>query len=176
MSKNEKIYIGLIIIVLFIASLIVSYAYFSARIIGNESTSTIKGTAAYLELTFSDGSKQISASNIVPGWSDSKTFSVENTGEETAYYKLKISNITNPLVSGGLSFSITSSNGGATVTKQQVLNLTRVISDAVAIPINTTHNYTITTYYDRTETDQSPDLEESFSYTITIESTEPVSS
>ena len=55
----------------------ISYAYFSARIFGNESESTISGTAAYLELTFTDGTPEITATNIIPGWSASKTFKVE---------------------------------------------------------------------------------------------------
>lgn len=70
-NKKYKL-ISLTIIVLFIVSLAISFAYFSARIIGNESTSTVVGTAAYLELTFIDGEKQINATNVLPGWSEAK--------------------------------------------------------------------------------------------------------
>ncbi len=168
MSKRNKILVSISIIVLFIISLLVSYAFFSARIYGNESTSTIVGTAAYLELTFSDGNKQINASNIVPGWSDSKTFSVENTGEETAYYIIKITDITNPFVYGGINYKI--DKGNTSVVAKETLPLDTIpVTSVIEIPVNTTHEYTITTYYDSIEESQKADLGKSFSYTVTIE-------
>ncbi len=168
MSKRNKILVSISIIVLFIVSLLVSYAFFSARIYGNESTSTIVGTAAYLELTFSDGNKQINASNIVPGWSDSKTFSVENTGEETAYYIIKITDITNPFVYGGINYKI--DKGNTSVVAKETLPLDTIpVTSVIEIPVNTTHEYTITTYYDSIEESQKADLGKSFSYSVTIE-------
>lgn len=168
MSKRNKILVSISIIVLFIVSLLVSYAFFSARIYGNESTSTIVGTAAYLELTFSDGNKQINASNIVPGWSDSKTFKVKNTGEETAYYVIRISDITNPYIYGSISYDIVGDNN-VTIEKYTLPLMEMPVSSVIEIPINTTHNYTITTYYNNLEESQKQDLGKSFSYTVSIE-------
>ena len=170
MQNKKKVFIGVLIISMLVVSLAISYAFFSARILNNENTSTMVGTAAYLELTFTDGNSTISGSNIIPGWSASKTFSVENTGERTAYYKLKIANISNPLVDGGLSYQITSNDGGENIEKRLVLTSTRYISESISIASGATHNYTITTYYDNIDADQSADLGKSFSYTITIES------
>ena len=170
MTSNKKVIISLSIIGLLLVSLAISYAYFSAKITNNESESTVVGTAAYLELTFIDGSPEINGSNIIPGWSASKTFKVQNTGEKIAYYKLRILNISNPFVDGGLSYQITSNNGGENISKRLVLASTRDISLPIEIGVGEEHNYTITTYYNNLDIDQSSDLGESFSYTIGIES------
>lgn len=169
MSRKKKIIISLSIIGMFLISLAVSYAYFSAVIYNNESTSTIVGTAAYLELTFEDGSPEISASDIIPGWSASKTFKVKNTGENTAYYVLKITDITNDLMPQGLSYKIESEDGGANITKDTIPYLPMAVSSVIELPVNTTHNYTITTYYNNLEYDQSTDIGKSFTYSVGIE-------
>lgn len=170
MSNNKKIIISLSIIGLLLVSIAISYAYFNAKILNNEKESTIVGTAAKLELTFIDGSPEISASGIIPGWSASKTFKVQNTGDRTAFYKLKIKDISNPLVDGGLSYQITSNDGGENISKRLVLSSTRDISLPIEIGVGEEHNYTITTYYNNIDGDQSSDLGKSFSFTIGIES------
>ena len=168
MKLNKKVWITITIIGLFLISMAISFAYFSARIIGNESESTIVGTAAYLELTFTDGEKQINASNIVPGWSESKTFKVENTGENTAYYVIRISDITNPYIYGSISYDIVGDNN-VTIEKDTLPLMEMPVSSVIEIPVNTTHNYTITTYYNNLEESQLKDLGKSFSYTVSIE-------
>ena len=170
MSNNKKIIISLSIIGLLLISIAISYAYFNAKILNNEKESTIVGTAAKLELTFIDGSPEINASDIIPGWNASKTFKVQNTGDKTAFYKLKIKDISNPLVDGGLSYQITSNDGGENISKRLVLSSTRDISLPIEIGVGEEHNYTITTYYNNIDGDQSSDLGKSFSFTIGIES------
>ena len=147
----------------------ISYAYFRARILGNEITSTLVATAANLELTFEDGTPTINGDSIIPGWSKSKTFSVENTGDVTAYYALKITDITNTFtIPNSISFEITSSDGGANVKKHVLPSASTNITSKIEIDKEEVHNYTITTYYNNLDVDQSPDLGKSFSYTITI--------
>ena len=168
LTIKQKITLTALSIGMFLISLAISYAYFSARIIGNESESTIVGTAAYLELTFTDGEKQINASNILPGWSESKTFKVENTGENTAYYVIRISDITNPYIYGSISYDIVGDNN-VTIEKDTLPLMEMPVSSVIEIPVNTTHNYTITTYYNNLEESQKQDLGKSFSYTVSIE-------
>ena len=169
MASNKKIIISMSIIGLLLVSLAISYAYFSAKITNNESESTIVATAAYLELTFIDGSPEINASNILPGWSACKTFSVQNTGDSTAYYVLKITDINNPFVYGGISYKIESNNGGANVALDTLPLANMPVTGPIEIQVNTTHNYTITTYYNELEENQLSDLGKSFSYTVSIE-------
>lgn len=157
------------VILLVLAVVGLSYAFFSAYIKGSETDTSIEGTGAKLSLVYADGKSVITSSNIMPGWSATKTFTVTNNGEADTYYKLKISNITNAFVEGGLTFSIASSDGGTSVTEQAVGTTTRTITNSIAIAQGKTHTYTVTAKYINLNKDQTPDLGKSFSYTIGIE-------
>ena len=112
MEKQEKIpnIIAIIgaIVLLVLAVVGLSYAFFSAFIKNGETDPSIEGTGANLSLVYTDGKSVITSSNIMPGWSATKTFTVTNNGEADTYYKLNISSITNEFVDGGLTFSIAS--------------------------------------------------------------------
>ena len=176
MEKQEKIpnIIAIIgaIVLLVLAVVGLSYAFFSAFIKNGETDPSIEGTGANLSLVYTDGKSVITSSNIMPGWSATKTFTVTNNGEADTYYKLNISNITNEFVDGGLTFSIASADGGTSVAEQAVGTTTRTISPSITIAEGATHTYTITAKYINLNTDQTPDLGKSFSYTIGIEASQ----
>ena len=157
------------VILLVLAVVGLSYAFFSAYIKGSETDTSIEGTGAKLSLVYADGKSVITSSNIMPGWSATKTFTVTNNGEADTYYKLKISNITNAFVEGGLTFSISSTDGGANIDEKTVGTETRTISPSIPIKQGATHTYTVTAKYINLNTDQTPDLGKAFSYTIGIE-------
>ena len=160
------------IVLLVLAVVGLSYAFFSAFIKNGETDPSIEGTGANLSLVYTDGKSVITSSNIMPGWSATKTFTVTNNGEADTYYKLNISNITNEFVDGGLTFSIASADGGTSVAEQAVGTTTRTISPSITIAEGATHTYTVTAKYINLNTDQTPDLGKSFSYTIGIEASQ----
>ena len=160
------------IVLLVLAVVGLSYAFFSAFIKNGETDPSIEGTGANLSLVYTDGKSVITSSNIMPGWSATKTFTVTNNGEADTYYKLNISNITNEFVEGGLTFSIASADGGTSVAEQAVGTTTRTISPSITIAEGATHTYTITAKYVNLHKDQTPDLGKSFSYTIGIEASQ----
>ena len=160
------------IVLLVLAVVGLSYAFFSAFIKNGETATSIEGTGANLSLVYTDGKSVITSSNIMPGWSATKTFTVTNNGEADTYYKLNISNITNEFVEGGLTFSIASADGGTSVAEQAVGTTTRTISPSITIAEGATHTYTVTAKYINLNTDQTPDLGKSFSYTIGIEASQ----
>ena len=160
------------IVLLVLAVVGLSYAFFSAFIKNGETDTSIEGTGANLSLVYTDGKSVITSSNIMPGWSATKTFTVTNNGEADTYYKLNISNITNEFVEGGLTFSIASADGGTSVAEQAVGTTTRTISPSITIAEGATHTYTITAKYVNLDKDQTPDLGKSFSYTIGIEASQ----
>ena len=157
------------IVLLVLAVVGLSYAFFSAFIKNGETDTSIEGTGANLSLVYTDGKSVITSSNIMPGWSATKTFTVTNNGEADTYYKLNISNITNEFVEGGLTFSIASTDGGANIGETSVGTEDRTISQSILIAEGKTHTYTITAKYINLDKDQTPDLGKSFSYTIGIE-------
>jgi len=175
-EKQEKIpnIIAIIgaIVLLVLAVVGLSYAFFSAFIKNGETDPSIEGTGANLSLVYTDGKSVITSSNIMPGWSATKTFTVTNNGEADTYYKLNISSITNEFVDGGLTFSIASADGGTSVAEQAVGTTTRTISPSITIAEGATHTYTVTAKYINLNTDQTPDLGKSFSYTIGIEASQ----
>ena len=176
MEKQEKIpnIIAIIgaIVLLVLAVVGLSYAFFSAFVKNGETDPSIEGTGANLSLVYTDGKSVITSSNIMPGWSATKTFTVTNNGEADTYYKLNISSITNEFVDGGLTFSIASADGGTSVAEQAVGTTTRTISPSITIAEGATHTYTVTAKYINLNTDQTPDLGKSFSYTIGIEASQ----
>ena len=157
------------IVLLVLAVVGLSYAFFSAFIKNGETDTSVEGIGANLSLVYTDGKSVITSTNIMPGWSATKTFTVTNNGEADTYYKLNISNITNEFVEGGLTFSIASTDGGANIIEKAVGTRERVISQAISIGIGVTHTYTITAKYINLDKDQTPDLGKAFSYTIGIE-------
>ena len=156
------------IVLLVLAVVGISYAFFSAFINGGETDTSVEGTGANLSLVYTDGKSVITSSNIMPGWSATKTFTVTNNGEADTYYKLNISNITNEFVEDGLKFSIASADGGTSVPEQAVGTTARTLTNSIAIAQGKTHTYTVTARYINLDVDQTLDLGKSFSYTIGI--------
>ena len=106
--KNKK-FIVYFIVMIVIVSLGVSYAYFSTKIIGDETPMTFK--AAELKIVFTD-SASLQAASIEPGWSDTKTFTVKNESDGEYNYNIVMKNLVNTFVTEGyLQYKITSSNG-----------------------------------------------------------------
>lgn len=172
-KDNKTIFIVSISIILLIIAVIgISYAYFEANISGLNSASTLSGSATNnIELTYTDGNDVISGTDIIPGWSASKKFTVENTGTGPAYYKIKAINITNNFsVPGSISLDVKSNLSGYEVVPKQVLpSVDTELSDGIYIEPGETHYYTVTTYYNDLENvDQLPDLGKSFNYKLTI--------
>ena len=113
MGYNEKRNLSIAIIAVFTLVCVsitgASYAFFVATVTGTSTATNIK--TADLKATYSDGAA-ITGTNIVPGWSATKTISIENTGTYSLVYTIKWVNVTN----GGmtdLKYSLTSTSTGA---------------------------------------------------------------
>ncbi len=168
--KNKKIFTIFMSVFLLIAFIGISYAFYTAVIDNGDEGSSIISRAGNLEVTYTDGSKQIIGATIYPGWSDSKTFTVKNTGNAAASYSIMVTNITNNFsIKGSVSLSFDGKNGGKSLAKTVLpLNDSTLIS-YVPIAKGVTHTYTVTTYYNNLDVDQSQDKGKSFAYTIEID-------
>jgi hypothetical protein len=166
-TKNVYyIIIGIVGFVVSIASL--SYAFFVAQVLNNESTSTIYGEAANLIIDFKEGTNQIYDTNIFPGWEATKNFSVINKSAVIGEYNLYIYDISNELMDGDISFEITSTNGGATIEKMNLPSSTTTLKNKISISGNTTQVYTVKVYYNNLSISQEYDKGKSFSFKIGI--------
>ena len=160
MQKKHAI---LVVASLLVVVLSVTLAYFTAQIIGKGKDVSV--SSADLKIVFTDSDGAISGSNIEPGWSDTKTFTIENKSNETYKYNIVIQDLINPFVTKGyLQYKITSTNGGYNMTEFKDVPKSSAPKDtilaySVSIPVGVTQSYTVEFKYSNDESvDQSDDM------------------
>ena len=160
MQKKQTI---LVVASLLVVVLSVTLAYFTAQIIGKGKDVTIN--SADLKIIFTDSDGAISGSNIEPGWSDTKTFTVENNSKSEYKYNIVIQDLVNTFVTNGyLQYKITSTNGGYNMTEFKDVPKSsapkdKILAYSVSIPVGVTQSYTIEFKYANDESvDQSDDM------------------
>ena len=163
----------LVIVSLLVVVLSVSLAYFTAQIIGKGKDVSV--TSANLKIVFTDSDGAISGSNIEPGWSDTKTFTVENNSKSEYKYNILIKDLLNTFVTNGyLQYKITSTNNGYNMTEFKDIPKSSAPKDtilaySVVIPNGVTQSYTIEFKYANDESvDQSVDMNKKLSGTLFI--------
>ena len=175
----QKKQVTLVIVSLLVVVLSVSLAYFTAQIIGKGKDVSV--TSANLQIVFTDSDGAISGSNIEPGWSDTKTFTIKNDTKTEYKYNIVIKDLLNTFVTTGyLQYKITSTNGGYNMTEFKDVPKSsaakdKILAYSVVIPNGVTQSYTIEFKYANDESvDQSIDMGKKLSGTLFItEGTEP---
>ncbi len=160
MQKKQTI---LVVASLLVVVLSVTLAYFTVQIIGKGKNVTIN--SADLKIIFTDSDGAIFGSNIEPGWSDTKTLTIENKSNETYKYNIVVQNLVNTFVTEGyLQYKITSTNGGYNMTEFKDVPKSSAPKDtilaySVSIPVGVTQSYTVEFKYANDESvDQSIDM------------------
>ena len=87
-----------------------TYAYFSATILGNSDNKNTKIDMSKMKLEFSDKTGKVVADNINPGWTYQKKVSVTNTGDVPVKYDLVWLNLQNEIEQDEMVYSITCDN------------------------------------------------------------------
>src|SRR5574344_2065839 len=183
MNKNKKITIySVLLMLILIVAIGITYAYFTAQITGQESSTTISTDSGTLSIVYANGSGVISASNISPDSTPfaTKTFTVTGTNTTTKYMPYTINLIidTNTFSANAISYTFdgvnTDNNGGiaSAVSNTGITGTTTVVlgSGFFANGTSKVHTYTLKMYYLETNTDQSADMNKTFSGHITITS------
>ena len=111
--KDRRFIYASILVSMFLLTVELTYAYFSITASGNDVAETINVSATKIELKYTDG-KEINVSNIEPGWTTTKTITVENTGNEEAYYALGWQKLYNEIQKEELVIRSTCTSSGAT--------------------------------------------------------------
>ncbi len=170
MQKKQTI---LVVASLLVVVLSVTLAYFTAQIIGKGKDISV--SSADLKIIFTDSDGAISGSNIEPGWSDTKTFTVENNSKSEYKYNIVIKDLLNTFVTEGyLQYKITSTNDGYNMTEFKDIPKSETATDtilaySVSIPVGVTQSYTIEFKYSNDESvDQSDDMGKKLSGTLFI--------
>ena len=169
MQKKQTI---LVVASLLVVVLSVTLAYFTAQIIGKGKDISVGSTKLQIIFTDTDGS--ISGTNIEPGWSITKKFTIKNNSNATYRYDLIIQNLVNTFVTEGyLQYKITSDNNGLSTTDYVDVPKSETATDIVlgsaSIEVGVTQTYTIEFIYKNDENvDQSADMNKKLSGTIFI--------
>ena len=175
MSKEKK-YVLYGLIVILIAALGTTLAYFVANIVGDRKPISVNATN--LKITFNKGDDgSIEATDIEPGSLDiTKTFSITNETDTDFSYNLIFKDYINTFkTTGFLVYKVTSTDGGYNMTDfadmPKLYNTGKtVIKYSINLPANSTHNYTIQIKYLSSDTvDQSDDMEKEVSGKIYAE-------
>ena len=159
------------ITLMLLVSLGFSYAYFTRRIVGKGTP--ISAKAKELKIIFTDN-MQLGGTNIEPGWSDSKTFSVKNEGAGKYVYNIIFKDLINTFVTEGyLQYKITSPNGYnmteyVDIPKSSTA-LDKILAENIEINSGETQEYTVEFIYRNSEEDQSDDMGQKLSGTLAIE-------
>ena len=153
----------LVIVSLLVVVLSVSLAYFTTQIIGKGKDVSV--TSANLQIVFTDSDGALTATDIEPGWSATKTFTIKNDTKTEYKYNIVIKDLLNTFVTNGyLQYKITSTNNGYNMTEFKDIPKSSAPKDtilaySVVIPNGVTQSYTIEFKYANDENvDQSGDM------------------
>ena len=163
----------LVIVSLLVVVLSVSLAYFTAQIIGKGKDVSV--TSANLQIVFTDSDGALTETDIEPGWSATKTFTIKNDTKTEYKYNIVIKDLLNTFVTTGyLQYKITSTNDGYNMTEFKDIPKSSIATDtvlaySVSIPVGVTQSYTIEFKYANDESvDQSDDMGKKLSGTLFI--------
>ena len=163
----------LVIVSLLVVVLSVSLAWFTTQIIGKGKDVSV--TSANLQIVFTDSDGALTETDIEPGWSATKTFTIKNDTKTEYKYNIVIKDLLNTFVTEGyLQYKITSTNDGYNMTEFKDIPKSSVATDtilaySVVIPNGVTQSYTIEFKYANDESvDQSEDMGKKLSGTLFI--------
>lgn len=148
----------------------VSYAYFSATVNNNGTTSTV--TTGTMSIEYIDGSS-VCLENAVPGSSVTKTFKVKNTGNLPATYNISLTDLENTFSDyWNLVYTLTSATGTSTAETQMPSASDYMVTNQEIGP-GITQDYTLVITFKGTNSNQDRNQNKSFHAAVSI-STESV--
>ena len=183
LNKSNKIKVIVLTVLLFLIAISgITYAYFSIQIVGNEEASSIRVTTANLKLIYTD-TLVMSGEKIYPGWTQTKTVTVENAGNQDVYYNIIWRELLNEITNDELviSATCTSSVQGNTcpnisetvIPTETTLANNISIKKNIRIEVGETHTYVVTVTFKETGSVQNYNQNKQFYGTLNIEEYDP---
>lgn len=159
-------YIGVIIVLALMG--VATYAYFGLEIEGEGKDMTIQTFNKNMEITYTDTSN-VTLVNAYTGESISKTFTVKNTGDVDVYYNVVLENVVNNFeVPDELVYTITETGDNASRTQTAIPTTDSTLLSDIKITAGDTHYYVMQIKFLEKDTDQSYNMNKTFSSNINI--------
>ncbi len=179
MDKKSKNTMIVSVIALALVLIGVTYAYFSARITGLESASTISLTAGRMGIQYSEDDATVTANNIYPreeAWITKQiTLTGYNTTDQEMKYELGLNIVNNTFKGGQLTFDLTGvgTNGTkiADITGKSITKTSGFFKFGTGIFLQSdgeTHVYTLKIYFKDNGKDQNMNQEALFNAKIDV--------
>ena len=136
-TKNNRVLYGILLVVAFLVVIGTTYAFFTITISGNENARDMKVETGTLSLVYKDG-VQIKGINVHPGWSQTKTFTVTNTGTFEAQYNIIFKDLVNQIQRNELvvSYTCTSYTGYVNESNKGTVSGTCASISNQAVPLS----------------------------------------
>ena len=177
-NKSNKIKIIVLTFLILLVSVAgISYAYFTIQITGNETASSMRLTTANMQLIYTDV-QIVSGEYTQPGWTQTKTLTVQNVGNQTVEYAIIWRDLYNEITNGELVISATCTSNvqGNTCNgideKIVPTKLTEahniLVKSVISIEPNETHTYTLTALFKETGSNQNYNQDKEFYGTLNI--------
>jgi len=167
----KKTLLAIFTCAILLLSISLSYAYFTGMIFGEKKNISVMSKE--LRIVFTDD-MTLGDTEIIPGWSESKSFSVKNESDGIFNYNIIFRDLVNTFVTEGfLQYKITSTNG---YNMEGYLDIPKssspqdvVLAYDIDIEVGATHEYTIEFVYHNSDTvDQSEDMGKIFEGNLAI--------
>ncbi len=164
MKNKIVLTICLLLSIIIVASF--SYAYFRTR--NSETLGSVSITTKELNMLFTDG-QGINISNMIPGSTYTKTFSVENISDETLTYSVNFIDVINTFKRKyDITIDITSDNSGGSISNKVFPSLNNTIISNITINSGVTQTYNVVITYDNALENQVEDVGENITAKIDI--------
>ncbi len=170
LNKKNLIWVFLLTIISLIIG--VSYAYFTPIIIGNDTASSNTAYFGSLKLNY-DGSDAITLENAVPGASQTKPFTVTNSGTlPVSSYDIYFSELVNTILYDEAVYEISCLSSDANPCSGKIEtplpNVSSFVMTSSTIAPGTTHTYSLKVTFKEMGYDQNYNQDANFSFKITI--------
>ena len=163
--KNRMVIISISLALLVLINIAVSYSYYLGKVVGNETSTTLSFTSAGVIIEYENNSGSITDTNIIPGWSTTKNFTVKSTmkanegnnNDTKLGYAVKMIVDNNDFPTNSIAYSLAqgskTGNGQAMEAATDVGIVTGANSEGIIIGTgyfvvgDNEHNYTLTIKY-----------------------------
>lgn len=185
-NKGKKLLPILILFGIMLTIIGTTYSYLAPKLKGVETESTVVFNSGSISITYNGSNNTIEANNVIPGWSDTKTFSVtgyNNTNlndEGIMDYKISLVVLNNTFSNNSIIYNLTGKStnsndiivpkSGSLETGADTISIgTGRFNQDTKIKNSVTHNYTLTiSFPNNPNKSQNEDIGAQFSAYITI--------